>query len=124
MPHNFNIVPLPSEIVSWLTSLLLKLPVNEQYREEHTRTTLGRGNDGTSTANPRDSDTIFFSHPSLGNSRSSSSEHLPKPSETEDFREKLQQPWLSHWSSLPSVTWSRPFGATATKIQPETATDY
>ncbi len=34
-PPNFRIVPLPSEIALWLTSLLLTLPVKEQYREEH-----------------------------------------------------------------------------------------
>jgi hypothetical protein len=41
MPTNFEIAPLPSEIASWLTSLLSTLPVREQYREVHTRTKLG-----------------------------------------------------------------------------------
>ena len=30
---HFKIVPFPSKISSWLTSLLLMLPVNEQYKE-------------------------------------------------------------------------------------------
>jgi hypothetical protein len=36
VPENFVIVPLPNEIVSWLTLLLQQMPVNEQFREEHT----------------------------------------------------------------------------------------
>ena len=36
---HFEIVPLPKEIVSWLTSLLQKLPVKEQLQEQHTRRT-------------------------------------------------------------------------------------
>jgi hypothetical protein len=37
LPQHFKIVPLPNKITSWLTSLLQKLPVKEQLREEHTR---------------------------------------------------------------------------------------
>ncbi len=51
MPNLFRIVPLPTEIVSWLISLLLKLPVKEQYREAHTRTKLGHGEVGTNIVN-------------------------------------------------------------------------
>ena len=46
MPERFKIVPLPNEIVLWLTSLLQRLPVKEQLREKHSRTKLGRGADG------------------------------------------------------------------------------
>ena len=48
MPPHFEIVPLPQEIVSWLTSLLSTLPVKTQLQERHTRTKLGRGEDGLS----------------------------------------------------------------------------
>ncbi len=41
-PH-FEIVPLPSKIVSWLTLLLLWLPPKPELAEEHTRTMLGHG---------------------------------------------------------------------------------
>ncbi len=43
LPKHFQIAQLPNEISSWLTALLLKLPVREQLREAHTRTTFGRG---------------------------------------------------------------------------------
>ena len=33
IPDHFKIVPLPSEISSWLASLLQRLPVKEQLRE-------------------------------------------------------------------------------------------
>ena len=54
MPSHFEIVPLPNEIASWLTSLLSKLPVREQYREAHMRTKLGRGGDGSNIADQLD----------------------------------------------------------------------
>ena len=43
VPKHFTIVPLPNEIVSWLTSLLQMLPEKAQLQEKHTRTKLGRG---------------------------------------------------------------------------------
>ena len=43
VPVHFEIVQLPSEISSWLTSLLQRLPVKEQLLEKHTRTKIGRG---------------------------------------------------------------------------------
>ena len=42
---HFRIVPLPKEIVLWLTSLLARLLVKHQLQEIHTRTKLGRGGD-------------------------------------------------------------------------------
>ena len=51
VPIPFNIVPLPNEISSFVTSLLLRLPVQERYSEEHKTTTLGRGNGGENIAN-------------------------------------------------------------------------
>jgi hypothetical protein len=54
MPNLFRIVPLPKEIVSWLISLLSKLPVKEQYREAHTRTKLRCGEGRTNIVNQLD----------------------------------------------------------------------
>jgi hypothetical protein len=124
VPENFVIVPLPNVIVSWLTSLLQQMPVNERFREEHTRTTLGHGSGGTSTASPLDSSTTPISQPSPANRESNSSEPSQSPSETRDLRETLQLPWLSHQSKVPSVTWSRPFGARDIQTQHETAMDF
>jgi hypothetical protein len=54
MPENFRILPLPSEISSWLTSLLQPLPVSEQLREQHTTTGIELGVDGRNGASPSD----------------------------------------------------------------------
>jgi hypothetical protein len=37
LPKHFQIAPLPNEISSWLTALLLKLPVREQLQKAHTK---------------------------------------------------------------------------------------
>jgi len=121
VPANFEIVPLPNEIVSWLTSLLLQMPVQEQYREEHTKTTLGLGIAGTSIASPPDLGTTSTLRHSPANRRSNSSELSQLQLETLDLRETLQLPWLCRQSKVPSVTWSRPFGAKDIPTQHETA---
>ena len=55
MPQHFEIAPVPNEILLWLTALLQKLPVKEQLQERHSRTKLGRGDDGRSTADQLES---------------------------------------------------------------------
>jgi hypothetical protein len=102
-PENFIIVPLPNEIFSWLTSLLQQMPVYERFREEHTRTTLGRGFDGSSTASPQDLNMTPTSHPFLVSRKSNLSEPSRLPSETPDFRETLQLPWLLRQSRVPAA---------------------
>ncbi len=52
MPDHFEILPLPSEISSWLISLLQQLPMSEQLREEHMMAKLEPGNDGQNIAGP------------------------------------------------------------------------
>ena len=120
MPKNFNIVPLPSEITSWVTSLLQRLPVKAQYNEKHTTTDLGRGTGGPGTANPSDSSTTRFSMTSQNPSESISSAHSPWLYATGDLREKLMLPWLRAQSSIPFHTWFRPSGRTDGKTQRKT----
>jgi hypothetical protein len=107
-PPNFRIAPLPSEIASWLTSLLLTLPVKEQYREEHTRTKLGRGDDGMIIANQLDSETLTLTH-STSTTESSSLEPLPWLCVREDFPATMAN-WLKAQSAVPSHLWFRPSG--------------
>ncbi len=45
-PDRFTILPLPSEISSWLISLLQQLPVSKQLKEEHMTAKLEPGDDG------------------------------------------------------------------------------
>ncbi len=58
IPPHFEIQPLPSKITLWLTALLLKLPVKTQFNKKHTRTSLGHGTDGQSTADGSASRTL------------------------------------------------------------------
>ena len=118
MPNNFKIVPLPSEIASWLTSLLSNLPVREQYREVHTRTKLGRGDDGSNIADQLDSP-ILTSTDSINISESSSWEPLPWLCVKDDSLETMEH-WLKAQSAVPSQVWYRPSGRMDGPIQPKT----
>ena len=85
VPSHFKICQLPSKIISWLTALLLKLPVNERYNEAHTKSKIGRGDDGRSTWNQSESRATNSSKTSLKNNNTCSSERLPWLSEKPDF---------------------------------------
>ena len=55
LAQQFQIVPLPNKISSWLTLLLLKLPVKEQLREAHLRTKLSCGTASPNISIPSES---------------------------------------------------------------------
>ena len=101
LPPHFQVVPLPKEIESWLTSLLLRLPVKEQLREPHTKTKPELNADGPSTLNPSGSTMTPTSTPSTDPSGTSSSAPLPQPLEMEDFQATLSKPWLQEQSEIP-----------------------
>ena len=58
LPLHFRIVPLPKEIVLWMTSLLARLPVKQQLQGKQTRTKLRHGGHGQSIATQLASNTI------------------------------------------------------------------
>jgi hypothetical protein len=118
MPNHFEIVPLPNEIVSWLTSLLSKLPVKEQYRETHTRSSLGRGVDGLNIAHQLDLPIPTLTD-STNISASSSWEPLPWLCAKDDSRVSMEH-WLKAQSAVPSQMWFRPSGRMDGPIQPKT----
>ena len=122
IPDHFEIVPLPNEIVSWLTSLLQRLPVKEQLREKHTRTRLGRCPDGSNTASPSESKGMSSSIFSREASGLSSWEHLPWLSVKGDFLHNVMGPWLKTQSEVPSHMLLRPSGKMTEEIQRETKT--
>ena len=117
IPSNFTIVPLPNEIVSWLISLLRRLPVNELFREEHMPTKLSPGNDGSSTASQLASIQTSSSTGLVRKTDTKSSEHLPLHCKTDDFRNQLALPWVLKQSEAPSITWLRPSGKTIVETQ-------
>jgi len=77
LPQHFKIVPLPNKIASWLTLLLLPLPVKQQLVETHSTTKLGCGIATQSTAAASDSETISSSRTCPKHTESKSSEVSP-----------------------------------------------
>ena len=77
IPSHFKIVPLPAEIVSFLTSVLRKLPEKTQLQEKHTRTKLGRGPDAKKIASQSELVKTSSLTPSLGMTESDLWEPLP-----------------------------------------------
>jgi hypothetical protein len=122
-PKNFHIAPLPNEIDCWMTSLLLTLPVNPQFREVHTPTKLALGTDGQTTALPSVWPTTSSSPVSTANNGSGLSGPSGPPSAKDDIREALQLPWLIQQSAVPSITWLRPSARKDNQTQHETKTD-
>jgi hypothetical protein len=122
VPSHFTIVPLPNEISSWLTSLLQRLPVKEQLLERHTRTKLGRSEDGRSIATQLASSTTTTSITSPEVRESNSWEPLPWLCVGHGFQDQLMTPWLRAQSEVPSHMWHRPSGKMTDRILRETRT--
>ncbi len=112
LPQHFEIVPLPNEIVSWLTSLLLRLPVKQQLVETHSTTNLGRGIVTPSTAKASDSETTSSSKTYAELTESKSSEVSPWLCVKGNFLNHVMLPWLKAQSQIPSTMWLRSSGKT------------
>jgi hypothetical protein len=117
-PPNFRIVPLPSEIASWLTLLLSTLPVKEQYKEVHTRTRLGRGVAGSNTALQSDYMTLT-STDSIDTNGSSSWAPSPWLCARDDSPATTVN-WLKEQSEVPFPMWYRPSGRMDGRTQQRT----
>jgi hypothetical protein len=122
LPQHFQIVPLPNKISLWLTSLLQKLPMKEQLREAHTRTTLGRGTVSQGISKPLASATTSSLTPSQDLNETRSSELFPWLSGRDNFWDQLMTPWLWEQSEIPSWIYLQPSGETANQTQPRTMT--
>ncbi len=101
VPSHFEILQLPKEIMLWLTALLLKLPVNVQLSEIHTRSKIGRVDGGKNTPVQLKSKKISSSNNSPENTDTSSSVRLPWLSGKQDFQEHLMNNWLQVQSKIP-----------------------
>ncbi len=109
LPQQFKIVLLPNKIVSWLTSLLLRLPIKQQLVETHT-TNLGRGIATPSTAKALDSNTTSSLKTCAKLTESTSSEVLPWLCIKGNFLDHVMLPWLKAQSQIPSTMWLRSSG--------------
>ena len=122
VPSRFKIVPLPNEIVSWLTLLLRRLPVKERLLEKHTRTKLGRGGGSKSGAAPSDSLKTTSSTTLPEDKELRLWEPLPWLCAGQGFQDQLMKPWLRAQSEVPFHMWHRPSGKMTDRIQQKTKT--
>jgi hypothetical protein len=114
IPNHFKILPLPKEITSWLTALLLKLPVNPQYNEEHMQSKLGRGNDGGNITSSLE--TTTSSSNCLHNiNKLNSLERLPWLY-MGNFQESIMTNWLRKQSLIPFSMYTQPSEKMASQI--------
>lgn len=117
MPGRFEIAPLPVEIVSWLTSLLQKLPVKEQLQERRSRTKIGRSEDGKSTPDQLASRKTSGWTTSTEQTKSRSSVPSQSRFEKDVFLDRLMAPWRKRLSEIPSYLLHRPLGITTGQTQ-------
>ncbi len=116
VPKHFKIVPLPSEIISWLTSLLLPLPVKLQLVEVYMRTMLSRGIATSNTVAALDSGAITSSTECPDSTELKSWGRLPWLCIKGNFHDRVMVPWLKTQSQIPSMLWLRPSGKMDEKI--------
>jgi hypothetical protein len=107
-PFGLEILPLPSDIVSWATSLLQSQPQAGQWSGEPTRSKFALGLVSRTTFGPSASATMTTWIPSIADNVTRSSALLLKPSERVDFL--LSHPSLSrlNQSEPPWISWHRP----------------
>ena len=120
IPSHFEILQLPKEITSWLTALLLKLPVSVQLREEHMRSKIGHGGGGRNTAIQLESRTISTSKSSPENTDTSSWASLPWLSGKQGFQENLMNSWLQAQSKIPCSMYAQPLEKMGIQTHPPT----
>ena len=117
IPPHFEIQPLPNRIISWLNAFLLKMPMNLQCNEKHTRNNLSRGTGGQPTAVGLDSPT-HSSTTSPAPQKSSSSLPLPWLCAKRNYLDHLMTDWLMAQLQVPSHMYVRPSGSTADPTHP------
>jgi hypothetical protein len=106
-PPSFEIVPLSNKIISWVTSLLQKLPMQNKA---HKSTTLGCGNYGKNTVNPQASKMINSSRNSQETTKDIYLVLLPWLYVKGDFQDSVILPWLLAQSAVPLAMWQQPSG--------------
>ena len=124
LPDNFRIVPLPAEIVSWVFSLLEKLPVKMQRQVAHKNSALATSPAGKNSLAKLESSTTTSSPPSMSHGTApSSSLHLHKQCGKPASLQQLTLPWLKQQSEPPSTTWHRPSGLTTGQTHAQMTTE-
>jgi hypothetical protein len=123
VPKHFKIVPLPKDIISWLTSSLLKLPVKPQLQERHTPTKIELSEDGQNILSQLDSETMSSWMASQDTNETSSLELSPWLCVRGDSRDRVMIPWLREQSQIQFHIWHRPSGRMVDPTHPLTMID-
>ena len=105
-----------------MTALLLKLPMQEQIREAHTRTTLDCGTVSPSTLEALESARTSSLTPLHELNETRSLKPLPWLSGKDAFCQQLMIPWLQAQSGIPSQIYLQPSGKMGDPTQPRTTT--
>ena len=117
-PVNLVLKPLPKEIVSWIGSLLQRMPVQKRRLVKPKPSELLLGVVGTTFS----SESAFlkkFSSTGFPNSvKTLSSQHLLKQCESQPSVEEIRELWYNRPSKPPSHMWLRPSGQ-ATGLTPD-----
>ena len=115
IPPHFKIQPLPNKITSWLTALLLKLPVSKQLKEAHMRSKLGRGGAGKNILSLSESKLMTTLRTSRESNDTPSLVPLPWLSKKQDFQSQIMRDWLQKQSAVPCSMFAGPSKNRATK---------
>ena len=111
LPRNFSISPIPREISSFITSTLQKLPDGQLQSSRPKPSELARGNIGTLTSIASEWGTCSLID-SMNNSKTQSSQDLPKQSEAVPSLADILHSWWKEQSQPPLHMWHRPSGQT------------
>ena len=111
VPANFSIQPVPSKICSFISSILLLLPVQQQRSLPQKPSDLARGNVGMISSLELESNQ-YISKIFQDSNKTYSSQHSPKPYERPPSLKEIQETWWKAQSMPPSHMWHRPSGQT------------
>jgi len=120
MHPDFHISPMPSEISSWVISLLHRQPSTKQSPKVPQRSKLLRGIDGNSTWQPSASATTRSSMTSNNQSETGSSQPSRQPLDRDAFLMSVLNDSRARQLPIPSNKYHRPSGLTTGKIQDTT----
>jgi hypothetical protein len=116
--QNFKLSPLPKEVESWISSILLLLPQREQRQKAHKTSGFDLGESGKNSFPPSALKAMTsWRHLMLGTNKSCASA-LPNQSEMPSTPSEDQRPSLLQQSWIPSVMWHRPSGLLIDQTQP------
>ena len=110
IPANLVLRPLPNEIVSWIGSLLRRMPVQTQRLVKPKPSELLLGVAGTISSSESAFIKAFSSTDSPHSARISSSQHLLKQCESQPSVDEIRELWYNRPSKPPCHMWLRPSG--------------